>query len=140
VIPIVGSPTSKFQPVAVEVVAAAFVRSLRQSESERHEFELCGHETLTLPQVVDEVLAASGQRCLKLRIPAPVARLQATLLEFFYSRVLGKAPPLSRDQLLMLEEDNVGDPAPADQVFSLKHGTFREGIRSYLAKPQSRRP
>ena len=125
---------------AVEVVAAAFVRSLGQPESENHEFELCGHETFTLPQIVDEVLAASSQRCLKLRVPAPVARLQAPLLELFYSRVLGKAPPLNRDQLLMLEEANVGDPGPADQVFSLKHGSFRDGIRSYLAKPQSRKP
>jgi hypothetical protein len=29
--------------------------------------------------------------------------------------------PLNRDQLVMLEEGNVGDPGPADTMFDLKH-------------------
>jgi NADH dehydrogenase len=140
VVPIVGSSTSKFQPVAVEVVAAAFARSLTVPASIGQEYALCGHETFTLPQIVDEVLAACEKRRLKLLIPEPVARFQAAVLEFIYPRLLRKAPPLSRDQLLMLEEGNMGDPAPAEQAFSLNQGSFRAGIGRYLATPQSRKP
>ncbi len=140
IVPIVGSPTARFQPVAVEVVAAAFVHSLSVPESAGQEYALCGHETFTLREIVDEVLEAARQRSLKLHIPGPVARLQAAFLEFFYPRFLGKPPPLSRDQLLMLEEDNVGDPHPAEEALALSQGTFQAGIKRYLAKPQSRKP
>jgi len=64
-----------------------------------------------------------------------LARVQAALLEAIYPRLLGKAPPLNRDQLLMLSEDNVGDPRPADEMFRLKHLSFREGIERYIGFP-----
>ncbi len=134
VVPIVGSTTSKFQPVAVEIVAGAFVRALTIPESVGQEYVLCGREVFTLPQIVDEILAACGRRRLKLPIPGPLARLQAEILEFVYPRLLGKAPPLNLDQLLMLEEDNVGDPVPAEKVFALEQGPFAEGIRHYLRR------
>ena len=69
----------------------------------------------------------------KLHVPLGVARLQAAFLEFIFS-VAGKPSPLSRDQLLMLQEDNVGDTITANELFKLKPIGFKTGIRSYLAK------
>jgi hypothetical protein len=39
-----------------------------------------------------------------------------------------KNPPFNRDQLLMTEEDNTGDPKPAEQDFSLEQETFEQGL------------
>jgi hypothetical protein len=62
----------------------------------------------------------------------PLAWRLATLLEFVFSRLLGRPAPLNRDQLLMLQEDNIGDPAPANRLFGLEPKPFREGIAGFL--------
>jgi len=57
----------------------------------------------------------------------PLARCQAALLERVFPALLGQAPPLNRDQLRMLEEDNVGDASAAFALFGLEPTPFREG-------------
>ena len=48
----------------------------------------------------------------------------------------GKPSPLNRDQLIMLAEDNVGNPQPANNLFGLKPILFREGIAKYLIREE----
>jgi hypothetical protein len=59
--------------------------------------------------------------------------MQASLLGVVYRFLLRKAPPLNQDQLLMLQEDNVGNGIPANEMFALRHPKFREAIASYLS-------
>jgi len=132
IVPILGSPEARFQPVAVGQVAKAFVAALTEPKSIGQTYDLCGSETLTLPEIIDAILAAMGRRRFKLHPPALLARCQAAFLEFVCPRLLGKAPPLNRDQLIMLEEDNVGNPQPANELFGLKHPQIRERIREVL--------
>jgi len=47
---------------------------------------------------------------------------------------LDRPTPLSRDQLIMLEERTVGDVDIARRLFGLPSMIFREGIASYLAR------
>jgi hypothetical protein len=70
---------------------------------------------------------------LKLHVPLAAARFQAALLEFIYPKVLGKAAPLNRDQLRMLQENNTGEARAATDLFGLDHPPFRQGIARYLA-------
>ena len=133
VVPIVGSGNTRFQPVPVEAVAVAFVRALNEPQAIGQTFDLTGHETLTLNQIVEAILEATGKTRLKVHLPLTIARCQATFLEFFFGRLLHRAPPLNRDQLLMLQEDNVGDGTPAEKLFGLTMRPFREGIACYLA-------
>jgi NADH dehydrogenase len=129
-----GSPQARFQPVPVEVVAAAFVRSLGQPKSVGQIYDLCGPEALTLSQIVDQIMGVLKRRRLKLQVPLGLARCQAALLEFVFRRLLRKASPLNRDQLIMLQEDNVGNPQPANELFGLKPLPIREGIAGYLKR------
>lgn len=48
---------------------------------------------------------------------------------------LGTTPPLSRDQVLMLETDNVCDTAPMQQHFGLDPLPFDEGVRRVVSAP-----
>jgi NADH dehydrogenase len=133
-LPVMGTGKAKFQPVAVETVAEAFVRSLGEPRSVGQTYDLCGPDTLTLPEILDTILAVTGRKRAKLRIPIGVARFQATVLEFYCARLLGQPPPLNRDQLIMLEEGNVGNGQPANELFGLEAVGFREGISRYLLR------
>jgi len=133
VLPVMGSPSARFQPVAVEVVAAAFVRALGEPKSVAQTLDLCGPEIFAFPELLHQILQVTRRTRWKVRIPLSFARLQAAFLEVLYRGLLRKAPPLSRDQLIMLQEDNIGDCRKAEDMLGLKQRRFREGIRAYLA-------
>ncbi len=135
VVPVMGSAHARFQPVPVETVGAAFARALGEPRSIGQAYDLCGTEALTLPEILDHIQAVLRRRRWKLRVPLGVARCQAALLEFVWGRLFGKPPPLNRDQLIMLQEGNTGNPQPANELFGLNPIPFREGIARYLSGP-----
>ena len=110
------------------------MRSLGEPKSIGGIYDLCGPEALTLSQIIDRILGVLKRRRLKLQVPLSLARCQAILLEFVFRRLLRKAPPLNRDQLLMLQEDNVGNPQPANDLFGLNQTPLREGISRYVKR------
>jgi uncharacterized protein YbjT (DUF2867 family) len=134
VLPVMGSGRGRFQPVPVADVATCFIRALTEPKSIGQTFDLCGAEIFTLAEVLGQILSVTGRKRWKLRLPLSVARWQAALLEFIFPRLLGKPPPLNRDQLVMLEEDNLGNPEPANDLFGLRPIAFREGITRYLKR------
>lgn len=136
-LPVMGPGHGLLQPVAVEAVALAFVRALTEPAAVGRTFDLCGPDRLTFNEVLDAILAASGRRRLKLHVPLALARLQARGLEFVFPTLLRRAAPLNRDQLIMLQEDNVGDPAPANALFHLPTERFTDGVRRHLSPSSS---
>jgi hypothetical protein len=58
---------------------------------------------------------------------------QAARLERLFPRLLGQSPPLNRDQPILLQEENSGDPQPAQALLELPVGSLREVIARYLA-------
>ena len=134
VLPVLGRPEAVFEPVAVQLVAKAFAEALTLPQCFRQVYDLCSPEALTLGQMLDAILEVVGRRRLKVRIPDGVASLQARFLQWFFPCVLGKPAPLNLDQLMMLNEGNVGDCRPADQLFGLEHLPFKQGIAAYLKK------
>ena len=62
VVPLLGSPSARFQPVPVEAVAAAFVRSLGEPKSVGQTYDLCGPEALRLLEIVDRILDVLRKR------------------------------------------------------------------------------
>jgi NADH dehydrogenase len=132
VIPLIGRPDAQFQPVHVAVVAEAFARALGENMAPRQTCELGGPERMTLRQIVQAILQVLDKKRFFLQVPEPLAQLQAGLLESIYPAVLRKASPLNRDQLLMLQEDNVTDQTAAENTFRIKQRPFKEGIAEYL--------
>ncbi len=132
IVPVIGNGRTKFQPIFVKSVATAFVKALSEPEAVGKTYDLCGEETLTLDDLVNQILEVLQKGRLKLHVPAGIARWPAALLELIFPYVLRKAPPLSRDQLVMLQEDNVGNPEAANQLFGLKPVSFKEEITRYL--------
>lgn len=138
VLPVMGSGQNLVQPIAVADVARCFVAALTQPASVGQTYDLCGRERFSFTAVLDEILAATGRHRAKVHLPMPLARFQAAVLEWVFPTLLRQAPPLNRDQLLMLAEDNVGDPEPALRAFAFEPVKFREGIRRFLGAGSAR--
>ena len=134
VLPVMGDGTSLFQPIAVQDVANCFVSALSKPRTIRETFDLCGPDRLIFPEILRAILIATGRKKRIVRVPLKLARLMARFLEFYYPKFLKKAPPLNRDQLQMLQENNVGDPKWATEVFSFRPKSFPDGIADYLSK------
>ena len=83
-------------------------------------------------EIVDQIMWVMNLTRRTLHLPLRIARAQAAFLEFLFAKVFHRPPPLNRDQIVMLQEDNVGDGHPAEALFGLKPGSFRQGIEAYL--------
>jgi NADH dehydrogenase len=104
--PVIAGAT-RLQPVYVGDVADAAVAALVRSEARGQTFELGGPRVFTFRDLLAWILQTTGRRRKLIEVPPGLARLQARLLE----RLPGKL--LTRDQLLMLERDNVVSPGMA---------------------------
>jgi uncharacterized protein YbjT (DUF2867 family) len=97
-------------------------------ESIGRTYDVCGLERVTLREVMEAILRVTGRRRWLLPVPWVVAGFQAVVAEWVFGGVLRRPPPLNRDQLLMLLEDNVGDPGPMRRDLGVEPGAFREGL------------
>jgi NADH dehydrogenase len=126
VVPVFGSGRNLVQPIEAEQVARAFTRALDPGEAVGQTYDLCGTERIAFRDLVRAILSARGRRRRLVHVPWWLARCQAAFLETSFPLLLRRPPPLNRDQLLMLEEPNMGDGAPADRAFGLTHAPIRE--------------
>jgi len=132
VLPVIGRGTSLLQPVSVDCVARAFARALDSKAAVHQTYDLCGPDRLNLPQVLQTLLRITRRRRVILRIPRALAWYPTAVLEWVFPRVLRRPSPLSRDQILMLEEDNVGNPEAAERDFQIPVVSFAEGVGEFL--------
>jgi NADH dehydrogenase len=101
VTPVIGPGTQRLQPIWIDDVVRA-VRLVVEGERANGPIELGGPETVTWNEMWQRLKAALGTRRPALNVPFWLARGPAALLERLPS------PPLTRDQLRMLEgPDNV---------------------------------
>lgn len=100
-LPLVGGGTTRFQPVYVGDVADAVIAGLERPELAGKTFELGGPRVYTFKQLLEYVLQVTGRRRLLVPLPFGLARVQARFLELL------PTPPLTRDQVALLERDNV---------------------------------
>jgi uncharacterized protein YbjT (DUF2867 family) len=127
VVPVIGSGQQRLQPVPVEHVAEAFARAVELPASVKHTYDVGGPDAVTMVQLLDLIGAALGRsRVRKAHAPIGLVRPMARLLH----RLPGF--PLTPDQLLMLEEDNVCDPQPFYATFGLSPLPLATGLRAML--------
>ena len=126
-VPVLGDGQTKIQPISVENVAKAFVAAVHDDASIGKIYDLCGPDAFTWNELYDKLQRILGTQKRKLHLPLPIARVQAA----FFEKILTN-PPFTRDQLLMLQEDSVGDPKPAERDFFLQQEGFEEGVARYL--------
>jgi len=100
VLPVIA-PQCRFQPVFVEDLAKAIcAAALNPSTHAGKAYEIGGPQVFTMRELTQQILAAAGRDTALADVPAPIA----SLISWF-----GFLPgaPLTRDQWLMLQRDNV---------------------------------
>jgi NADH dehydrogenase len=101
VLPLIGGGDTRFQPVYVGDVAEAMARALDDPATKAKTYELGGPEILTFRQLMEVVMRETGRRRLLVPWPTELAMFQALFLELL------PVPPLTRDQVKLLQRDNV---------------------------------
>lgn len=103
-LPLYGGGETKFQPVYVGDVADAVIAALNRADAAGRTYELGGPRVYSFRDLLQYILTVTGRRRLLLPLPWSVGRMQARVFELLPN------PPLTRDQLLLLQKDNVVAP------------------------------
>ncbi|MFN7085163.1 MAG: complex I NDUFA9 subunit family protein [Burkholderiales bacterium] len=98
---VLASPAARFQPVFVEDVAAAFVKSLADPGTSGQRYDLCGPKVYTLRELVEFVGNAIG-------CPRPIIGLNDTLSYWqAFAMELLPVKLMTRDNYYSMKIDNV---------------------------------
>lgn len=108
-LPLIGGGETRFQPVFVGDVAEAVARSVDGKLSNGATYELGGPDIMSFRECMEMMLEIIDRKRLLINIPWSIARIQGSILGML------PKPLLTRDQVTLLETDNVvSDKAIAD--------------------------
>ncbi|HVH67249.1 MAG TPA: complex I NDUFA9 subunit family protein [Gemmatimonadales bacterium] len=131
-VPVFGDGRFPTQPVWIEDVALAFARAV-ENPATSGAFELGGPVPLSYEEFVRAIGRAAGHPRPLVHLPLVVARAGARVFD-----VLGRAAPLTSDQLQMLIEGSATPANAIESVFGIRPLPFEEGLRRYLGGRASR--
>jgi uncharacterized protein YbjT (DUF2867 family) len=117
--PVPGDGTPKFRPIAVEDVTAGFARALTLEAATNQTIDLGGADELTLNEVLAEVARCAGVRKPAVHIPMPLMFAGAAVAQKLF-----KNPPVTVDQLRMLQEGSTCDIGPMKRIFGINPRGF----------------
>lgn len=126
-LPLIGGGKSRFQPVFVEDVAAAFAAILADPATAGKTYELGGPQVYTFRELMEILLEQMGSRRLLVPLPFMAAEVQAYFLEWL------PKPPLTRDQLALLRSDNVlGGHEPGLRELGIEPTSLESVLPTYI--------
>ena len=97
--------SAKFQPVAVDDVARAFVAAIDNESTYGQRYELVGPKVYTLKELVAYVMLLAHDKHMIIGLPTAVTSMLAGVLQFVPTQ------PLTPDNVKSMSVDNVSDAA-----------------------------
>jgi len=104
-LPLIGGGQTKFQPVYVADVAAAIARATGDPAAAGRTFELGGPAVWSFEDILKYILRETKRERMLAPLPFFAARAIGSLAQI--TAVVGIPPVLTRDQVVLLETDNV---------------------------------
>jgi uncharacterized protein YbjT (DUF2867 family) len=135
VLPVIGSGKSRVQPIFIDDVTACIVQAVTSECCLNEMYEIGGPEQMTYEEVTAAIAAAMGVRRPTLHLPLLFMRTMARVLETVLPR-----PPVTTDQLIMLQEDNVCGMRDIRDAYGIEPVAFREGLKTFMGKGAEKRP
>ncbi|MCX5673132.1 MAG: complex I NDUFA9 subunit family protein [Planctomycetota bacterium] len=129
-VPLIGRGLQILQPVWVEDVARVFVEALRRNTAIGRAFEVAGPDILTLREfytIVSRVVL--GKEKTLISVPAFLIRAGAAVTAITLAH-----PPITRDELQMLEESRPCDIRPMVEALGVEPVRFEETLSVYAAE------
>jgi NADH dehydrogenase len=122
---------TQFQPVYVHDVADAVMAALARPDAAGAIYELGGPRVWQFRELLAYILHETGRKRRLVDVPMGIARLQARMMELLPGK------PLTRDQLLMLQQDNVaGADMPGLKELDIVPTPVELVVPSYLRRFQ----
>jgi NADH dehydrogenase len=129
VLPVIGPGISKVQPIYIEDVVSCIVQAVTSDCCLNEMYEIGGPEQLTYEEVTRQIAGAMGARRPAMHIPLLFMKAAAKVFESALPR-----PPVTTDQLIMLQEDNVCSLRDIRDAFGLEPMPFRDGLKKFIRK------
>jgi NADH dehydrogenase len=127
VLPVIGSGRSKVQPVFVDDVVSCIVKAVTGESFLNEMFEIGGPEQLTYEEVTVAIAESMGVVRPTLHMPLFFMKSLARVLETVLPR-----SPITTDQLIMLQEDNVCSMRDIRDAFGIEPIPFRDGLKQFI--------
>jgi uncharacterized protein YbjT (DUF2867 family) len=126
-LPIIGAGRSKVQPIFIQDVVSCIVKAVTSNRCADMTCEIGGPEQLTYEEVTIALAEAMGIRRPLLHMPLVFMSMMARILETILT-----TPPLTTNQLTMLQEDNICSLRDIRDVFGIEPMQFRKGLATFL--------
>ncbi len=129
VLPVIGSGRSKIQPLFIDDAVSCLVKSVTSDSFLNEIYEIGGPEQLSYEEVTRALAKAMGISRPAVHMPMLFMKPMARMLE----AVLTK-PPVTTDQLILLQEDNVCSMQDIRDAFGIEPISFNEGLKTFMKK------
>jgi NADH dehydrogenase len=127
VLPVPGDGRAQFQPLYIKDWLKCMDRVVEDPGAYKAVFDLGGPQHLSYREIVEMISAASGHKRPVFNIPMGLMRFGATIL----SGVLS-SPPVTPDQLRLLEQDNITDPDAVRINFGFEPMGLKEALTEFM--------
>lgn len=123
-----GTGKNLFQPVAIENVVEGFVKALETDAAVGKIYDVGGADRLSFDEVIDLIAHAKGVASYyKVHLPLLPMTIAAAFLQYL------PGFPVSRDQLVMLGEDNICNARRFYEEFEISPKVFGlDALRKYV--------
>lgn len=130
VLPLIAGGHTKFQPVLVTDVAQAIVAAAASPEAPGQTYELAGPDVYSFRQLLELMARITNRRPRLVNLPGCLARMKA-----FFFELLPFAPPITRDQVKLLEHDNIASTSALGMVaLGVVPASVEEALPQYLSR------
>lgn len=129
-LPLIGGGHTRFQPVFVGDVGQALARVVTDETPTGETYELGGPGTFSFRELMEKMLAETGQHRLLIPVPWPVASALGGLFDLVGGLI---PPPVTADQVESLRSDNVvSGQRPGLTDLGITPTTLEAVLPSYL--------
>jgi len=129
ILPIPGEGRSRFQPVYIKDWMRCMSTVIDSPEKYLSTYDIGGPEHLTYMEMVEILSEVMGRKKPVFKIPMGLMKLSVSLL----SKVLS-APPVTSDQLRLIEMDNISDLETVEKNFGFKPVRYKDALKDFIRR------
>ena len=133
-VPIIGDGQVMVQPLYVDDLAAIVAGAATRRDIVDQTFEIGGPDAMSFNQFIATISRVTGGRMPHPHLPLAMAEAQAWVLDRLRAPLskLGIQPPLSKDLILMLSEDNATETNRVASTFDIALTDLVTGLQKWL--------
>ncbi len=129
IVPVVGSGTSKFQPIWVEDVCTCLLKCLDDETYLNKTYDIGGPEQLTYDEMIAIIMRVLGKRRPTIHVPIALMKPAAAVMAAILPQ-----PPVTPGQLDLLKIDNITAPNPLPALFGIAEPAYLQAKLDYIVK------